>query len=774
MRIATGIAALKKWIFALVRLVYWLWSIVAGWCRGAGTVLFLSRASLLISGIAFVLLWLLPQGHEVGHKVHEGWFWFFLPVISCSLYSWLWARVILDQEFGRLLAGKYQRKSADRDGVGADIPINHLRFWTKWIPRLVGAIPSAGAAFAVYKAYSDPELVTPTLAELVLALAVCAGVVVFVWLRRPALAWLLGDGANPKPLAKRVRSLVVPSSGDGDVSSMPALMIVVLLTGFFSPLALLAYGLFQPARLGLYMGASTAFFTATTFAVSFLSFLIFAFNRARKGAIRALREKPKKPAAPPRRFHFPVITAGIVLSIALPLLFDAQRYAIRTLPAVSGEQKFYANQRPIFENVLAQWIGHNQPDAEGAYHMVIVATAGGALRAATWTGTILARLDSQIPGFHNRLFAVSGVSGGSLGTAAYLAAKREAALVKAGAACGGKKIDLLQRIKSGLAGDYLGPVTMGLLSNDLFLIGLGSLKGIETADRAEALETAWEQHWQATSLTCLKTENGAPQPTGPQGVLAGNFLELWQNAKPWPIVLFNGTHQQLGSRIVTSNIKTDGLFTDAYDFFSLRGTAIPVSTAVHNSARFSYISPGGRISQNNIILDGGYFENYGAETALEVVQRVQDFLERAHDARHRQKDNLKIRLHIIQIVSDPTIARSAFDKAGADNGKPHNRQPKSWTLRQWLGPVQGLLATRGARGLHAAKRLKDLVPCQSYYLFNMGGKNAKGGPALSWYMPGAVRDNLVRRLTEAASFEAQQIERLKNNLSGGKTDFKCN
>ena len=43
--------------------------------------------------------------------------------------------------------------------------------------------------------------------------------------------------------------------------------------------------------------------------------------------------------------------------------------------------------------------------------LVIVATAGGASRAAYWTDRILAELEARIPGFHNYVFAISSVSG---------------------------------------------------------------------------------------------------------------------------------------------------------------------------------------------------------------------------------------------------------------------------------------------------------------------------------------------------------------------------
>ena len=72
---------------------------------------------------------------------------------------------------------------------------------------------------------------------------------------------------------------------------------------------------------------------------------------------------------------------------------------------------------------------------------------------------------------------------------------------------------------------------------------------------------------------------------------------------------------------------------------------MPASTAAHNSARFTYVSPAGKLvssgeksqnrshsgkkSQNRgYVIDGGYFENYGALTALELARR-RSFRDRA-------------------------------------------------------------------------------------------------------------------------------------------------
>jgi hypothetical protein len=70
---------------------------------------------------------------------------------------------------------------------------------------------------------------------------------------------------------------------------------------------------------------------------------------------------------------------------------------------------------------------------------------------------------------------------------------------------------------------------------------------------------------------------------------------------------------------------------DGYERFLLRnagGDDIRLSTAAHNSARFPLISPPGTVRNNqdqaivDRIVDGGYFENYGALGAKEIALAV--------------------------------------------------------------------------------------------------------------------------------------------------------
>jgi hypothetical protein len=54
--------------------------------------------------------------------------------------------------------------------------------------------------------------------------------------------------------------------------------------------------------------------------------------------------------------------------------------------------------------------------------LILMASAGGASRAAYWTGTVLRAFDDRTEGtFFDHVFAISSVSGGTLGAVGYVA-----------------------------------------------------------------------------------------------------------------------------------------------------------------------------------------------------------------------------------------------------------------------------------------------------------------------------------------------------------------
>jgi hypothetical protein len=296
------------------------------------------------------------------------------------------------------------------------------------------------------------------------------------------------------------------------------------------------------------------------------------------------------------------------------------------------------NDRPTIREAALAWY----KQAEELYHkdnnnqqkpvpMLVIATAGGGIRAAYWTATVLEKLkdDLQKKGraLDKLLFAISGVSGGSVGAMNYVATLH----------FGGKPTAYLQS-------DFLAPAIASLVFADSvsnFLPDLGQV------DRGTALEQSFED--------------------GSSGHLGHSFLSFFPNksnlSKSWrPALLLNATHQETGRRVIASNLKIEkNTFLDSFDELQLLNSDMRASTVAHNSARFTYVSPAGKlvpksgpdlpseVTNRGYVIDGGYFENYGALTALELARSARDEIETMGGS---------VKLVILQISSDPTLTKA--------------------------------------------------------------------------------------------------------------------
>lgn len=198
-----------------------------------------------------------------------------------------------------------------------------------------------------------------------------------------------------------------------------------------------------------------------------------------------------------------------------------------------------------------------------------------------------------------------------------------------------------------LSGDFLTPAFIGLVFHD-------TMRFLHMHGRGWLLEQSWRNQfggvlgrkkpWATDTLACV-------------GSLACPFTTLRPTSKRWlPLLVLNGTSVTTGQRIITTLLaptyarRPDGfcpmepahqecnLFFDAYRFHDLLnggGSAsgqagqrdIDLSTAALNSARFPLVSPpaeirnaSGRIADR--IVDGGYFENFGVQTATALAQAI--------------------------------------------------------------------------------------------------------------------------------------------------------
>lgn len=196
-----------------------------------------------------------------------------------------------------------------------------------------------------------------------------------------------------------------------------------------------------------------------------------------------------------------------------------------------------------------------------------------------------------------------------------------------------------------MAHDYLTSVFAGFIFRD-------TVRFPGRNDRAALLEQSWENHFER-----LIPRNELPNVLACEGSLKCPFRTLRPTKDRWlPLLVLNGTSVETGQRIVTSLLewpakeKKDNeavsaetcidrgeqfscpIFRNTYLFHWLSGSRkkandIRLSTAAHNSARFPFVSPPGEIRNNgnlqDRIVDGGYYENFGVSSALELAAAIQ-------------------------------------------------------------------------------------------------------------------------------------------------------
>jgi hypothetical protein len=400
-----------------------------------------------------------------------------------------------------------------------------------------------------------------------------------------------------------------------------------------------------------------------------------------------------------------ILLVAVVLLHVLPFGQDIDSYDIRQVPDSSTAG------RETLPDALDRWL--TLPGERPT--LVVVATAGGGIRAAQWTTTVLARLAREFPGFDRSLFAISGVSGGALGATFYVASLHPAAAACLSAAATADRSPAELRgtlLASVGAQDFLSPPLYRLLFSEV----LSQAFDLDLPDRAAALEQGWERSWS----TAWSRSNC---PVAGE-LLAAPFLGLWRQAQDggaWlPHLLLNGTSMGTGQRLVTTAIDLPAAkpqlivsqgrtqtSLDPYDLFDSLCQDLPVSTAANNAARFPLVEPagllplfescgpGGKALPRDRIVDGGYFENFGADTARVLILRLAGLM--------RERKATPVNLLVVLITSDPAVGAILKD----DSGQPLRAPPAAFT--DLLGPAYAVYAARTAHGLEASYRLSETV-----------------------------------------------------------------
>ncbi len=324
------------------------------------------RFSIVVAIIGLFVFTSVAQGIEVLRTVGEGlaggsqWYelrvvFFFVALMLWAVCSWYACRVLLYFDFQNAPSSGARSKWAEAN-----------------VPRLLGVAPIVILALGFWTASRRhaPQDKTQYWLLGFAGLCVLLAILFYVLLAYRREIFRLG----PIETVKHVDQLSRGTKAG------------VAVVGFISVSLFIAFTI-APVAVAQKIGMGTILLLAASSWVVLGSFLVFLSAR----------------------WQFPVISSLVILAIIFSLWNDNHR--IRTVPA-----------RPVQrDSVIAafeKWHTLVQK-FPGPHPLYIVATEGGGIRAAYWTGIVLGGLQDANPNFANHLFAISGVSGGSLGAVVF-------------------------------------------------------------------------------------------------------------------------------------------------------------------------------------------------------------------------------------------------------------------------------------------------------------------------------------------------------------------
>ena len=399
----------------------------------------------------------------------------------------------------------------------------------------------------------------------------------------------------------------------------------------------------------------------------------------------------------------PIITPLLIATLTMNIFGCNENRSVRTLPsAEEGRTSQSVEQSPAseyfekwFNERDERWKKKRNCDYSQRCPIFIVAAQGGGIYAAYHAGRVMSVLNEETEGgFAEHLFAISGVSGGSVGSASFLAInnisryshKLKTKLVS-------------QHLKS----DLLSPLLAVALFGD-------SLQGmlpfpISVWDRSLGLEIALESGFQNVSYKNIK-DNEVSSKDQIDGISheIETFMETPLNGPRThsPALVVNTTIAEDGQRFLIAPFAINaeelpGISSGSEDL-------IRYSTAAVLSARFPFITSHGTITERNAIdtgrpkkvrlVDGGYFDNSGLVTALQL----RDLL------RRKQSDQQRASYPIVVIaLTDLNEATQSIINKKSSGDKNNTTYNASNTKSRGvlslppLSPLSALWMTRESR-----------------------------------------------------------------------------
>lgn len=512
------------------------------------------------------------------------------------------------------------------------------------------------------------------------------------------------------------------------------------------------------------------------------------------------------------KYWIPVISILLIIALGASYTNSNDNHVVRLIDASPAAPKLASEQPPAntpparvprLDEAFSAWLSKREAlDSYNGepYPVYIVAAQGGGLYSANLSAITLARLYDRCAQLKDHLFAISGVSGGGVGAGlvnALLQASEKVPAAKSQSSCDPSMPEpgwLETQVKHYLAEDFLSPLAGTALFPDV-LQRFIPYPPIGIFDRARAFEASLEQ-----TFPKMLVENNP---------LQAPFLSTWQPDGSTPMLVLNSTLVEGGRQVVIAPVAF-GVTSELRSVYepsvnsgqnpcptaSPNGSCfiplidenqdLPFSTALGLSARYPIVMPAGTLINDDVrsrLVDGGYFENSGIETALSIIRDIEGTIcpRDAGDAGTctitdpESGAQRRLQFKLIILTED-------YDLHYASEG-----------LNEILSPIRALYRTRLERGQLARQRATtsrndvhiiridhELFPLPLGWQFSsptqglIGAQIAESAPCLSGLAVETIRVHLEREASSQGSDFVKIDTDKMNRLVALVNDNRCN
>lgn len=366
-------------------------------------------------------------------------------------------------------------------------------------------------------------------------------------------------------------------------------------------------------------------------------------------------------------YGIPAVSLILVLAFISSLIGWNNNHQIRYLANNTSADipKVGVNEEVNVNKAFQAWFKERsdlEKYSDKDYPVYIVSAQGGGIFAAYHAATTLTKLQDEIPNFSDHVFAISGVSGGAVGSSVYASLIKEFIDHPTRQNSANPCPELTSCAQQVLGEDFLSPLFSLGLFPDLLQRFL-PWPNINDWDRSRGLEVALEENW---NKHIVKPNQEIQNP------LSQPFYNYWQADSHTPALILNTTNVENGKRLLISPFKVPHANT-LLDY-PIENHSVPLSTAAGLSARFPIISSAGWFKYDDgnkthkiRLVDGGYFDNSGIATTRDIFAALEQKQEGQNlstlDEVSKQNSNAKPKLINIAIVGLPpenNLAQESF------------------------------------------------------------------------------------------------------------------